>query len=64
MRIFAGFAREGASNKSGVVENGDYSLLSLAISSEPSHPRPQLLYCTLQLLSPTVFVFTIFVGLY
>jgi len=31
--------------------NWRFSLLSLAISSEPSHSRPQLLYCTLQPLS-------------
>jgi len=30
---------------SGVVVNGDFSLFSLAISYEPSHSRPQLLYC-------------------
>jgi len=33
MRIFAGY---GAPNESGVVENGDFSLLSLAKCSEPS----------------------------
>jgi len=51
-KIYADIRRgslERASNVSAVVENGDFSLLSLAIglSSEHSHPRPQLLHCTM-----------------
>jgi len=33
MQIFAGFAGEGASNESGVVENGDFSFIR-SLSSE------------------------------
>ena len=41
MWIFAGFAGERASSR-----KWQFSLLWLAISYEPSHSRPQLLYCT------------------
>jgi len=42
MGIFAGVRWRGVSNESGVVENGDFSLLSLAVSSEHSHLRPHV----------------------
>jgi len=49
--IFARVHWRWASNESVVVENGDYSLLWVGISSELSHPRPQVLLARDSMLS-------------
>jgi len=46
-----GSLERGPSNESGVVKKWQFSLLSPAVSSEPSQSRPQLLYCTIQPVS-------------
>jgi len=51
MWIFAGFCWKGGVKCQWDRPKWRLSLLSLAISSEPSHSRPQLLYCTMQHLS-------------
>ena len=43
MRIFAGIPGEGRQD-SGVVENGNFLAISLAISSETLEMRPALVY--------------------
>jgi len=44
MGIFAGFLLAGASNESGVVDDGNFSAISAATSSESSEIRPAILY--------------------
>ena len=44
VQIFAGVPLGGASNESGVVEDGNYGDLSVYTSSETSDIRPAILY--------------------
>ena len=47
MGIFAGVIWRGGVKLEWGGQKWRFSLLSLAISSEPSHAMPQLLYCTM-----------------